>query len=67
MMSPFARPRPVSPLVRLARFVKRALVFALRVLIVGLSTGIAPPSLVVKVLRHEDPTVQVEEDREKGP
>jgi hypothetical protein len=42
------------------------LVLALRVLIVGLSMGIAPPSLVVKVLRQEDPTVQVE-DQEKPP
>jgi hypothetical protein len=66
-MSPFARPRPVSPLVRFARFVTRAFVLALRILIVGLSMGVAPPSLVVKVLRHEDPTVQVEEDEEKTP
>jgi hypothetical protein len=66
-MSPFVRPRPVSPLVRLLRLMKRAFVFALRVLIVGLSMGIAPPSLVEKVLKHEDPTVQVEEDREKAP
>jgi hypothetical protein len=61
-MSSIARPRPVSVFARLARSARRALVFALRVLVVGLSMGIAPPSLVVRALREDDPIVQVEED-----
>jgi hypothetical protein len=60
-MSSIARPQPACVLVRLTRFIRRALVFALRVLIVGFSMGIAPPSLVVKVIRHDDATVQVDE------
>jgi hypothetical protein len=61
-MSSIARPRPEYPWVHLARAARRLCVLALRIVIVGLAMGVAPPSLVVRVLRHDDPIVQVEED-----
>ena len=53
-MSSIARPRPEYPWVHLARAARRLCVLALRIVIVGLAMGVAPPSLVVRVLRHED-------------
>ena len=61
-MSSIARPRPAYPWTRLARGALRLCALALRIIIVGLALGVAPPSLVVRVLRHDDPIVQVEED-----
>jgi hypothetical protein len=61
-MSSIARPRPVCALRRFARSLTRALVFVLRVVIVGLSMGVARPSFVVKAVRHEDPIVQVADE-----
>jgi hypothetical protein len=49
-------------LIRLARSVGRACVFAVRVVVVGLGMGVLPPSLVVRMLRHEDPTVQIADE-----
>ena len=42
----------------------RAIGFALRVVVVGLAMGVAPPSRVEKILRHVDPVVQVEEEKQ---
>jgi hypothetical protein len=61
-MSSIARLRPVCVFARLARSAGRALVFALHVLIVGASMGLAPPSLVVRMPRHDDPVVQVDDE-----
>ena len=60
-MPPIPRPRPVCLCLRLAHCAGRALSFVFRVLLVGLALGVAPPSRVVKPLRHEDSVVQVEE------
>jgi hypothetical protein len=60
-MSPIRRPRPVCVCIRLARSLGRALFLVLRILMIALSLGVAPPSRVVKPLRHEDAVVQVEE------
>ena len=64
-MSSIARPWPVCVGIRLASAVGRILQLVLRVFLVGLAMGVTPPSRVVKVLRVDDPVVQVE-DEEKG-
>jgi hypothetical protein len=62
-MSSSRRPRSVWAGIRILHAVTRFFVFVLRIVIVGLAMGVAPPSLVVKPLRHDDAVVQVEEGR----
>jgi hypothetical protein len=62
IMSFRSRPARAGVLTRLARYAKRVVVLTLRVLIVSLSMGVAPPSLVEKFVRQEDPTAQVAEE-----
>ncbi len=52
---------PVRVLVHLVTLVLRLPLSILRVLFVGLALGIAPPHAGVKLLRHDDDVVQVDE------
>jgi hypothetical protein len=62
IMLPHVRPRPVRLWIHLSRRAGRLLAYVLRIALVGLAMGVAPPSLVAKFVRHEDPTAQVEEE-----
>ncbi len=61
-MPSILRPRPVRAEIRFLRGLKRLLSLALRIALVGFSLGFLPPSRVVQFLRHDDATVQVEEE-----
>jgi hypothetical protein len=56
---------PVRVLVHLVAVVLRLPLSILRVLFVGLALGLAPPPPGVKVLRHDDDVVQVDESRQE--
>ena len=62
-MSSTARPTPVRSWIRVARRLGRVLAHVCRILLTALAMGVAPPSRVEKPVRHEDPVVQVEEER----
>jgi hypothetical protein len=55
---------PVRVLAHLVTLVLRLPLSILRVLFVGLALGFAPPPPGVKLLRHDDDVVQVDESRQ---
>jgi hypothetical protein len=63
-MSSKCRLAPVRLIVQLLRALLRLPLSFMRMLFVGLALGLAPPPPGMKLLRHDDDIVQVEESRQ---